>query len=95
MDAFYANLEDYVRLLQGQGAKVYLLLGAPLHHRFDPGEMVMRSLTGFRIATDIETPVPVAELQAARANVNDKLRAVSEHTGAVLLDPLPDHLRQR
>ena len=28
MDDFYANLEDYVRLLQGEGAKVYLVLGA-------------------------------------------------------------------
>ena len=66
------------------------MLGVPLHHRFNPGEMVMRNLTGFRIAPDIETPVPVAELQAVRATVNDKLRAVGEHTGATLLDPLPD-----
>ena len=54
MDDFYANLEDYVRLLQGQGAKVYLVLGVPLHHRFNPGEMVTRSLTGFQIAPDVE-----------------------------------------
>ncbi|MET4277721.1 MULTISPECIES: acyltransferase family protein [unclassified Bradyrhizobium] len=90
MDDFYANLEDYVHLLQGQGAKVYLVLGVPLHQRFNPGEMVTRSPTGFRIAPDVNTPVPVAELQAARAAVNDKLRAVGEHTGATLLDPLPD-----
>ena len=30
-DAFYANLEDYVRLLQDQGANVYLVLGVPVH----------------------------------------------------------------
>jgi hypothetical protein len=28
-DAFYANLEDYVRLLQSRGAKVYLVLRVP------------------------------------------------------------------
>jgi peptidoglycan/LPS O-acetylase OafA/YrhL len=90
MDAFYANLEDYVRLLQGHGAKVYLVLGVPVHHRFNPGEMVTRSLTGFRIAPDVEKAVPVAELQAALAAVNAKLRTVGEHTGATLLDPLRD-----
>ena len=90
MDAFYANLEDYVRLLQGQGAKVYLVLGVPFHERFNPGNMVTRSLTGFRIAPDVEKAIPIAELQAAHATVNAKLRAVGEHTGATLLDPLPD-----
>ena len=90
MDAFYANLEDYVRLLQGQGAKVYLVLGVPFHERFNPGKMVTRSLTGFRIAPDVEKAVPIAELQAVHATVNAKLRAVGEHTGATLLDPLPD-----
>ena len=37
IDVFYSNLEDYVRLLQAQAAKVYLVLGTPIHHRFDPG----------------------------------------------------------
>ena len=90
MDAFYANLEDYVHLLQSQGAKVYLVLGVPVHERFDPGKMVTRSLTGFRIAPDVEKAVPIAELQAARAIVNAKLRTVGEQTGATLLDPIPD-----
>jgi hypothetical protein len=89
-DAYYANLEDYVRLLQGQGAKVYLVLGVPVHHRFDPSEMVARSLTGFRVAPDVEKGVPIAELRAILATANVKLGAVGEHTGATLLDPLPD-----
>jgi len=89
-DAFYANLEDYVRLLQDQGAKVYLVLGVPIHRRFDPREMVVRSLTGFQIAPDVEEAVPVAELRAVNATSDAKLRAVGEHTGATLLDPLPD-----
>ena len=50
----------------------------------------MRSLTGFQIAPDVEKPVPVAELQAVRATTDAKLRTVGEHTGATLLDPLPD-----
>jgi hypothetical protein len=89
MDAFYDNLEDYVRLLQDQGAKVYLVLGVPEHHRFNPGEMVTRSLTGFRIAPDVEKAVPIAELEAIHA-VDAKLRTVGEHTGATLLDSFPD-----
>lgn len=86
IDAFYANLEDYVRLLQGQGAKVYLVLGVPSHERFNPGNMVTRSLTGFQIAPEVAKAVPTAGLKAADA----KLRTVGEHTGATLLDPLPD-----
>jgi peptidoglycan/LPS O-acetylase OafA/YrhL len=90
MDAFYANLEDYVRLLQGEGAKVYLVLGVPVHQRFNPGEMVTRSLTGFRIAPDVDEPISVSELRGVHATANTKLRIVGEHTGATLLDPVPD-----
>jgi hypothetical protein len=90
MDGFYANLEDYVRLLQSKGAKVYLVLGVPFHERFNPDKMVARSLTGFRINPDAEKAVPIAELQAVHAGVYARLRTVSEHTGATLLDPLPD-----
>jgi peptidoglycan/LPS O-acetylase OafA/YrhL len=90
LDAFHANLEDYVRLLQGQGAKVYLVMGMPRHYRFDPGGMVTRSLTGFRIAPDVERPIPVVELRAGNAAVNANLRTIAEHTGATLLDPLSD-----
>jgi hypothetical protein len=89
-DAFYANLEDYIRLLQSQGAQVYLVLGVPGHHRFDPSAMVARSLTGFRTAPDVEQAVPIAELRSVLATADAKLRAVGEHTGASLLDPLPD-----
>jgi hypothetical protein len=90
MDAFYANLEDYVRLLQSQGAKIYLVLGMPMHHRFNPSEMVVRSLTGFRIAPDVEKAVSMAELHAVHTSADAKLRAIGEHTGATLLDPFPD-----
>jgi peptidoglycan/LPS O-acetylase OafA/YrhL len=89
MDAFYANLEDYVRLLQAQGAKVYLVLATPTHHRFDPGQMVMRSMIGFRVAPNVEEAIPIAEFSYATV-VNAKLRAVGERTGATLLDPFPD-----
>jgi hypothetical protein len=90
MDVFYSNLEDYVRLLQAQGAKVYLVLGTPIHHRFDPGQMVTRSMAGFRIAPNVEEAIPMAELQAPYALINAKLRTVGEHTGATLLDAFPD-----
>jgi hypothetical protein len=90
MDALYANLEDYVRLLQEHGAKVYLVTGVPTHNRFNPSEMVARSLTGFRIAPDVEKAIPVADLRAVHATVDAKLRDVGEQTGATLLDPFPD-----
>jgi peptidoglycan/LPS O-acetylase OafA/YrhL len=90
VDAFYANLRDFVQLLQFHGAKVYLVLGPPHHIRFNPAEMVSRSWTGFRIANDVESAVPVGLLLADMASVNAKLRQVAERTGATIVDPLPD-----
>jgi peptidoglycan/LPS O-acetylase OafA/YrhL len=90
VDDFYANLEDYVRLLQGQGAKVYLVLGVPVHRHFNPGEMVTRSVRGFQIAPDVEKAVPISELRAVHEAADAKLRSIGEQTGATLLDPLPD-----
>ena len=43
-----------------------------------------------QIASDVEEAVPISELKADHANVNAKLRTIGEHTGAMLLDPLPD-----
>jgi hypothetical protein len=77
-------------LLQGEGAKVYLVLAMSGHRRFDPSEMIARSLTGFRIAPDVEKAVPIAEVRAVLASADAQLRAVGERTGATLLDPIPD-----
>jgi hypothetical protein len=90
-DAFYANLEDYVRLLQGQGAKVYLVLGVPGDLvRFDPNQMITRGLTGFKVSPDADKDVLVAELRAAYAKTDPRLRSIAENTGAALLDAFPD-----
>jgi hypothetical protein len=44
-DAYYANLEDHVRLLQGLGAKVYLILSPPVENTFlNPSMMITRHL---------------------------------------------------
>jgi hypothetical protein len=90
VDAFYVNLEHYVRLLQNQGTTVYLVLASPQHPHFSPREMVTRSLIRFQIAPHVEEPVSTAKLQAAHAAANAKLRAIGERTGATLLDPIPD-----
>lgn len=88
--AFYANLEDYVRMLQRQGAKIYLVAGVPSHARFNPSAMVTRNLTSLRVAPDAGEAVPIAALRSAHATTDAKLRVVAEHTGATLLDPVSD-----
>ena len=86
-NAFYANLEDYVRLLQSLGAKVYLVRGVPGSiPRFNPTSMVTRSVTGFRIDPDFGKPEPISTMRAIHANVDAKLRAITDRTGATLLD---------
>jgi peptidoglycan/LPS O-acetylase OafA/YrhL len=90
-DAFYANLEDYVRLLQGLGAKVYLIGGVPGSiPRFNPTHMVTRTVAGFRVDPDFDKPEPIAKMRAIHANVDAKLHAITEHTGATLLDLFAD-----
>jgi len=77
IDAFYADLENYVRVLQSLGAKVYLVLPVPNHPHFNPAEMVKRGITGFQIAPDVNEPVPINSLQAAVATAIDKLRNIT------------------
>jgi hypothetical protein len=89
-DSFYANLEDYVRLVQGSGAKVYLVLGVPGSTSFNPSQMITRGVTGFSIDPEFNKPVPIAKMRAVHAVVDAKLRTIAEHTGAKLLDPFPD-----
>jgi peptidoglycan/LPS O-acetylase OafA/YrhL len=90
-EAFYANLEDYVRLLQSLEAKVYLVRGVPGSIlRFNPTRMVTRSVMGFRIDPDFDRPEPISKMRAIHANVDAKLRAITERTGAMLLDLFAD-----
>lgn len=87
----YANLEDDVRKLQAEGAKVYLVLGLPgPHPRFNPSEMVTRNLTGFRIAPDFDGGISIKQLREIQATTDNHLRSIAERTGAILLDPFPD-----
>jgi peptidoglycan/LPS O-acetylase OafA/YrhL len=90
-DAFYANLEDYVRMLQGLGAKVYLVLGVPgSKPRFNPSQMVTRGVTGFRIDPDFDKPESIAGMRAIHTTVDSKLRTIAQRTGATPLDLFPD-----
>jgi hypothetical protein len=86
-DAFYANLEDFVRVLQGNGAHVYLVLGVPVQvNRFNPSKMVKRGLTGFSVARDVEADVATTELRGVYATIDERLRGIAQRTGAIILD---------
>lgn len=89
-DAYFSNLEDYVHSLQSLGAHVYIVLSTPVHGALSPRAMITRSLTGFSVAPDAGKSVPISGLKGPINSVDDKLRIVSERTGAPLLDPFPD-----
>ena len=89
-EAFYANLADFVRTLQMQGAKVYLILGVPVAGRFNPGSMLTRGPLGIQVSPEASEEVPIVDLKQSLAKENAKLQAVADLTGAELLDPLPD-----
>ncbi len=89
-DAYFSNLEDYVRSLQSLGVHVYIVLSTPVHGALSPRAMITRSLTGFSVAPDAGKSVPISGLKGPINSVDDKLRIVSVRTGAPLLDPFPD-----
>ena len=67
-DAFYANLEDYIRQLQRLGAAVYLVRGAPNNIHFNPAQMIVRHITGVRISSDFDKPEFIAKNAGASYN---------------------------
>jgi peptidoglycan/LPS O-acetylase OafA/YrhL len=90
-DAYYANLEDHVRLLQSLGAKVYLILSPPVENTFlNPSTMITRHLITLPVSPNAGKSASMAYLRASTASADGKLRTVSERTGASLLDPFPD-----
>ena len=86
----YAKLENEMAELHTTGHAVYLILPVPTNPRFDPVQMVHRSITGFSIDPDILGGIPVAPLRAANASISQTLGGIAPRTGAQTLDPLPD-----
>jgi len=89
--AFYANLEDYVRKLTRR-TQVYLLLGAPQSpSRLNPTQMLItRTALGFRIDANFETPIKVTDLRSVYAPHDEALRMIAGRTGPLILDSFPD-----
>ena len=90
IDDFYANLEDEVRRLVSTHHRVYLVLAPTAAARFNPQDMIRRSVLGFEVDRHVLDGVPVSALEAASAAVNRRLRAIAAATGAQTLNPLPD-----
>ena len=88
--ALYAKLENEMAEFHATGHAVYLIMPVPTNPRFDPIQMVRRSITGFSIDRDILAGVPVAPLKAATSRLSLHLASIAQSTGAQTLDPLPD-----
>ena len=86
----YANLEDEVRRFVQTNHKVYLILSTPMDHRFDPQQMITRSIGGFKVDPDVLKGIPVSALIAATADENRRLIDIAKRTGAITINPLPD-----
>lgn len=90
VDAVYSNLEDYVSGLVRSGHSVYLILSTPINARFNPRDMISRSMFGYKLNTDDLAGVPADELHRDAADVNQRLIAIAKNSGAEVLDPYPD-----
>ena len=88
--ALYTKLENEMAGLRASGHAVYLIMPVPAAPRFDPVQMVRRSITGFSVDPDILGGIPVAPLRAANAGISQALGGIAQRTGAQTLDPLPN-----
>ncbi len=89
-DAVYANLEDWVRRLVGEGVQVVLVLATPADRRFDPALVLDRSWHGYRLDAARLQGVPSAELRRAVAATDRRLQEIAGRTGATTLNPFTD-----
>jgi len=89
-DAFWANLADFIRSFQAEGVTVYLVRGVAGHGRFNPHEMVSRTLTSFQVAPDAAREQQVSEMRKTHAQVDARLAQVAAETHVQLLDTFPD-----
>jgi peptidoglycan/LPS O-acetylase OafA/YrhL len=87
--AAYAHLEAEITRLRALGLRVVLLLTPPVHPGFDPRQMATRTWRGTTLSPTAQTPIPLAELEPARAATNARLADIAARTGADLRDPLP------
>ena len=94
MDAFFASLEGYIRLLQGEGAKVYLVLRLPDHQRFNPSGMLTRSLSGFRVGPTSRRRTTVRGIESP-SSIDARLQSIGERTVRDAARSSSGHLRQR
>ena len=90
VQAYWSNLEDWVRHWRDKGLEVYLIRLLPMSDSFNTTKFVSRGLTGFSFGDKVDRGVPVVKLAETRKWSDAPLAAIAAHTGAQLLDPFPD-----
>ena len=81
------ELEKNVRILQEMGKKVYLLLNIPTGFELDPKNLYVRGFIS-PISPGVRR-LKVADFLQIDKPLRDKLLAISQSTGATIIDPIP------
>ena len=81
------ELEKNVRILQEMGKKVYLLLNIPTGFELDPKNLYVRGFIS-PISPGVRR-LKVADFLQIDKPFRDKLLAISQSTGATIIDPIP------
>lgn len=87
LDVVMWELEKNVRILQEMGKKVYLLLDIPTGSELDPKNLYVRSFIS-PISSGVRR-LKVADFLQIDKPFRDKLLAISQSTGATIIDPIP------
>jgi peptidoglycan/LPS O-acetylase OafA/YrhL len=81
------ELEKNVRILQEMGKTVYLLLNIPTGFELDPKNLYVRGFIS-PISSGVRR-LKVADFLQIDKPFRDKLLAISQSTGAIIIDPIP------
>jgi peptidoglycan/LPS O-acetylase OafA/YrhL len=87
LEVIMKELEKNVRILQEMGKKVYLLVDIPTGSELDPKNLYVRGFIS-PISSGVRR-LKVADFLQIDKPFGDKLLAISQSTGATIIDPIP------
>lgn len=87
---FFDHLQNEIERLEAAGHLVYLVLDPVSGSQFNPGWMVRRTPFGVSVSQTVQQGVRISRIEHSQAAVNNRLRAVANSTGAIVLNPLRD-----
>lgn len=86
-EAALGSLERFIAALTQQGKRVYVVLNIPIGHRYDPKQMIQRSVLAPAFRVVVPSPARV-DIDRVVEPIVSQVRQVAERAGASIIDPM-------